>query len=254
MQASTQVVLTPTEAKRLLSKAVLDLDEVKRALDKGILIIHPSSTTIFMMEELGFKYSPKSEHGIWICGHISPRGLCAPRVVLDRVLEIEGYKADQYIFDFVVRKGTPVPYGEESELGKIYEEMDSNGAYVKGVNAIDPDGKLGVLLMARSSGGSIGLTVKMQKEKGFSMIIPIGLEKRITVPLEKAMKAAMKSTKAQGVPCNLWQIHGKVITEVEAFRQLCDVEAIPISGGGVCGAEGAITWVLEGEEEKVDKA
>ena len=254
MKASVQVVLTPTEGKRLLSKAVLNLDEVKRALDKGILIVHPSSTTVFMMEELGFQYSPTSEHGIWICGHISPKGLCAPRVVLDRVLKIEEYKATDYTFDFVVRKGKPVPYGEECQLGPIFEEMDSNGAYIKGVNAIDPEGKVGVLLMARSSGGSIGLAAKKQKEKNFSMIIPVGLEKRISVPLEKAMKAAMGSKKAQGVPCNLWQLHGMIITEVEAFRQLCDVEAIPISGGGVCGAEGAITWVLEGEEQKVEKA
>lgn len=50
-------------------------------------------------------------------------------------------------------------------MGPALEEIDSNGVYVKGVNAIDPEGKVGVLLMARSTGGSIGLTVKKQKEK-----------------------------------------------------------------------------------------
>ncbi|MFX0203848.1 MAG: hypothetical protein ACFFCW_47725, partial [Candidatus Hodarchaeota archaeon] len=252
--SSVQVVLTPTEAKRLLSKAVLNMDEVKRALEESILIIHPSSTTVFMMQELGFKYAPTSEYGIWICGHISPKGLCVPRVLIDTVLETEGYGPSMYPFDFIVRKGKLVPFGEQSALGPALEEIDSNGAYVKGVNLIDPDGKIGVLLMARSTGGSIGLVIKKQKEKNFKMIIPVGLEKRISVPLEKAMKAAMGAKRARGVPCNIWQLQGEIITEVEAFRQLCDVEATPISAGGVCGAEGAIIWVLEGEEENVERA
>jgi hypothetical protein len=64
----------------------------------------------------------------------------------------------------------------------------------------------------------------------------------------------MAVKKAQGIPCSMWRLHGTVITEIEAFRQLCDVEAIPISAGGVCGAEGAIVWVLKGEEKKVEKA
>ena len=68
---SAQIVLTPTESKRLLSRTILKMDSVKRALDSGILIIHPSSTTIFMLDELGFKLSPK---GIWICGHWN--GVC----------------------------------------------------------------------------------------------------------------------------------------------------------------------------------
>lgn len=255
MKESVQVVLTPTEAKRLLSKAVLSMDEVKRALDKSILIVHPSSTTVFMMEELGFKYSPKSEFGIWICGHTKPEGLCGGvRLVMDKLQATDNYGPEMYPYDFIVKKGKPIPFGEKSALGPALEEIDSNGVYVKGVNAIDPEGKVGVLLMARSTGGSIGLTVKKQKEKKFKMIIPVGLEKRITVPLEKAMKAAMAAKRAQGVPCSLWELRGEVITEVEAFRQLCDVEATPISAGGVCGAEGCFIWVLEGEEKKVEKA
>ena len=50
MTLTVQVVITPTEAKRLLSKAVLQLDEVKKALDNGIIAVHPSSTTIFMLD------------------------------------------------------------------------------------------------------------------------------------------------------------------------------------------------------------
>jgi len=247
---NAQVVLTPVESKRLLSKAILNLDEVKRALDSGIVLIHPSSTTIFMLAELGFQLDPK---GIWICGHVSPKGLCISRGMIDALTEIPNYTVDKYPFELCIRKGELVPF-EQGGLGPILEEMTSKDLYVKGVNAIDPEGKCGILLAARSTGGSVGLVLKKQKEKKFKLILPVGMEKRIPIPLDQARKAAIRTQKSQGIPCGMWRIRGKVITEIDAFRQLCDVEAIPISAGGVCGAEGAIIWVLSGEDEKVEKA
>ncbi len=250
MELSAQVVLTPTESKRLLCKAVLSLDEVKRALGEGLLIIHPSSTSIFMLQELGFELP---ERGIWVCGHISPRGLCISRKMLDAVFENPEYGAEHYPFDLIIQKGEMLPF-EKSALGLALNEMNSRDVYVKSVNAIDPEGKLGVLLAARSTGGSIGLVMKKQKEKKFKIIIPVGLEKRITVPLQQAQKAAVRASKAQGIVCGLWQLRGTLITEIEAFRHLFHVEAIPISAGGLEGAEGSIVWLLRGKETNVNKA
>jgi hypothetical protein len=250
MALSAQVVLTPTESKRLLSKAVLALSEVKKALDGGIVVIHPSSTTIFMLGELGYTLP---EGGIWVCGHISPKGLCISRGMLDAVTSTPDYGPEHYPFDLVLQKGKLLPIGA-STLGPTLNKMTAEDVYVKSVNAIDPDGKLGVLLAGRSSGGSIGLVLNRQKQIKFKMIIPVGLEKRISVSLAEAQKAAIKTTKAQGIPCGLWQLRGMLITEVEAFRQLFDVNAIPISAGGIEGAEGAVVWVLEGDDAKVQKA
>lgn len=250
MELHAQVVLTPTEAKRLLSAAVLALDEVKRALDKGIVIVHPSSTTIFMLEELGYEMHPQ---GLWVCGHISPIGLCIARPMIEAVLETPEYGAEKYPFDYVLKNGELLSF-EHGTLGPTLEEMGSKDIYVKSVNAIDPENKLGVLLAARSSGGSIGLVLKKQKEKKFKLLLPVGVEKRIQVPLSKATKAALKTTKAMGIPCSLWRLRGKLITEIEAFKVLFDVEAVPISAGGVSGAEGAVLWVISGEEKKVTEA
>ena len=250
MLSRAQVVVTPTEAKRLLSRAVLNLDEVKKALEEGIVIIHPSSTTIFMLEQLGLELHEKR---IWVCGHISPKGLCISRGMIDTVVGTPGYSDDRYPFDLIIRRGKLLPF-EESALGPVLEEMSSNDVYVKSVNAIDPDGKVGILIAGRSTGGSIGLVLKKQNQKKFRIIVPVGLEKRIPIALEKAMKASLRLKMAQGIPCDLWKFRGKVITEIEAFWQLCGVEAIPVSAGGLCGAEGCIVWVLEGEEKKVEKA
>ena len=186
-----QIVLTPTEAKKLLSKAVLNLDEVKRALDSGMLIVHPSSTTIFMLDELGFTLPSE---GIWICGHISPKGLCISRAMVDAILEIPDYTDEKYPFEFIIQKGKLLPV-EQSALGPALEEMTPDDLYIKGVNAIDPKGRAGILLAARTSGGSIGLVLKKQKEKKFKMILPVGHEKQIPIPLADAQKAAVRTTK-----------------------------------------------------------
>jgi hypothetical protein len=246
MDFRAQVVLTPTESKRLLAKAVLNLPEVQRGLKEGIVILHPSSTTIFMLEQLGH---PMTDERIWICGHISPKGLCMARPIIDTVLGDRAYTAAKYPFDLIIKKGKLLPF-KQPTLGPALEEMDSNDIYVKSVNAIDPEGNAGVLL-AEKRGGSLGLVLTSQKTKNFKMVIPVGVEKRIPIPIGDAISAAAKLDKAQGIPCAIWRLRGEVITEVEAFRGLFDVRATPVSGGGVCGAEGAFTWVLQGEEANV---
>jgi hypothetical protein len=249
MGLKAQVVLTPTEAKRLLSKAVLNLPEVKKALKEGILILHPSSTTIFMLEELGYSLTPER---IWVCGHISPKGLCMARPIIDAVLGTPGFGPAMYPFDLVLKKGELLPF-KNPTLGPALEQMGPEDIYVKGVNILDPEGNAGVLLAERK-GGSLGLVLRQRKAKKFKIIIPVGIEKRIGIPLAKAIKAARDVEKAQGIPCGLWHLRGSLVTEIEAFRALFDVEATPVSAGGLCGAEGAVTWVLQGEEKNVQSA
>ena len=176
MITSTEVVLTPTEAKRLLSKAVLARDEVKKALDQGMLVVHPSSTSIFILEELGLKIPEK---GIWICGHISPKGLCISREVIASRLHLPPMpdleRASSYPFELVIRKGKVIPL-EESALSLVFKQVTSKDVFVKGVNAIDPEGKVGVLL-AGHTGGSIGAILNKQREINFKIIIPYYIKK-----------------------------------------------------------------------------
>jgi hypothetical protein len=173
--------------------------------------------------------------------------------MIDARDEIKDYTPEKYPFDFIIQDGELLPF-EQSSLGPALEAMGPGDVYVKSVNAIDPDKNVGVLLAARSTGGSIGLVLKKQKQKKFKMIIPVGLEKRIPISLNNAIKAALRVKRAQGIPCSIWRLRGKVLTEIEAFKQLFDVDIIPISSGGVCGAEGGIVWVIKGEEKNVENA
>ncbi|MFC1870621.1 MFS transporter [Chloroflexota bacterium] len=69
-----QVSLIPAESKKLIAKAVARLDVVKKALNDGILVMHPSSGTIFLVEEITGQ-SPGTD--IWVCGMIVPKGACS---------------------------------------------------------------------------------------------------------------------------------------------------------------------------------
>jgi hypothetical protein len=49
-------------------------------------------------------------------------------------------------------------------------------------------------------------------------------------------------------------VNAKVITEVEAFRILFSLDAVPVGGGGVNGSEGSVVLVAEGGKEDLNRA
>src|SRR5512137_170837 len=73
-----QVSLIPSESKKLIAKALAEMDEVKRALASGVVVMHPSSSTLFLVEEL-LGRTPETE--VWMCGAITPRAACGDDAV-----------------------------------------------------------------------------------------------------------------------------------------------------------------------------
>jgi hypothetical protein len=49
-------------------------------------------------------------------------------------------------------------------------------------------------------------------------------------------------------------VPGKVVTEVEAIDILSGAKAFVVAAGGLGGAEGAVTLVIRGPDEKVNQA
>ncbi|HUT72400.1 MAG TPA: hypothetical protein VMW89_17155 [Desulfatiglandales bacterium] len=246
-----QIVLTPNESKRLIAKATVSTDAVRDALDNGIVTIHPSSTTYHMVE---FITGEKAE-GIWVIGMICPRGTCVEGLT-QQAFEKDKYQEisdpANFPFSWVFRKGK---LEKGWKLAEILNEMSVGDVYIKGVNALDAHGYLGVLI-ASLAGGTISKAAAAQRRRGFKMIYVAGLEKLVPTTLRHVAKETgrHKTEVAFGIPCGLWTTKGECITEVEAFRILTDVEAIPFAGGGVGGAEGSVVMVLKGEDQKVEKA
>ena len=249
-----QITLTPTESKKLIAKAIANLDSVKRASEVGLLVIHPSSSTFFIVEELTGK-RPKTS--VWVSGVIVPKGAClsgaASRLNISRA-QTGGPKPDEYTHSWVIQGG-------ELTLGislrELFEKMGTEDIYIKGVNTLDPKGTVGILIGSHVERGTIGRVISASRRKGFKLIFPVGLEKLIPVNIEDAAKEAIKTKYyySMGVNCGLLPCkEGMVVTETKAVEILCGAKAIPIAAGGLDGAEGAITMVIKGEKEQVTRA
>jgi hypothetical protein len=249
-----QVNLTPTESKKLMAKAIARMDMVKKAAGEGMIVIHPSSSTYFLSEELTGE-NPGYDN--WVCGSITPKGLCVEMGILSSAPPRDENKAlDPGGFPFqVVIKGEEASTGRS--LASILEEMGPKDVYVKGVNALDMEGNAGVLIGHHSGGGTIGKVLAAQRKTAFQIIWVAGLEKLIPTPIDKAMKALRRPNieYAMGMAVGMVPIKGgTVISEPDAFRILAGCTAIPVAGGGIGGAEGSVTLILEGEEEAVRTA
>lgn len=86
--------------------------------------------------------------------------------------------------------------------------------------------------------------------EGINVLILAGLEKLIPTSIDEAVRkyGRRKVDMAFGAAVGLIPITGKLITEQTAIELLANVKATVIGSGGVCGAEGATTLVVEGEK------
>lgn len=248
-----QVSLTPTESKRLIAKAVANMEVVRKARAEGIVAMHPSTSTYFIVEELTGK---KPETNVWLCGVVVPKGACIERAnerAISTRSSVITRAPEDFSHTWVIQDKT-LTTGKT--LGQLFEVMGPKDVYVKGVNALDASGTVGVLIGNRVEGGTVGRVMAASRRKGFSVIFPAGLEKLIPIPVEVAAKEAIKTDYAysMGINCGLLPCKGITVTEQRAVEILTGATAIPISAGGVGGAEGAVTLVIKGEDEQVRKA
>jgi hypothetical protein len=246
-----QVVLTTAESKKLIAKAIARLDVVQQAAKTGIVALHPSSSTYFIVEEItGSK--PKTNY--WVCGVVAPRGMCVEMAMaLGAGLTPEEESADPGDLSgaWIIEGGQL--QGEE-KLSSLLYRMTPTDVYVKGVNALDQEGNVGILFGLK---GSMGYIQAARKKRNFTIVYPAGLEKLIPLPVKEAAKAA-KLTQydyGMGMPVGLYPCPaGTTVTEVQAIEILSGATAIPIASGGLGGAEGAVTLVVKGKALEVEKA
>jgi hypothetical protein len=246
-----QVILTPAESKKFIAKAVARLDVVKQAVDQGTVVIHPSSSTYFVVEEITGK---EPDTDLWVLGCVVPKGLCRSAGRKGRTPTLDHHRSlkemmNNFPFKWVIKNrqltsGIP--------LKKILEEIGPEDVYIKGCNALDIEGNAGVLF-GHAGGGTIGKVMAAQKKKNFKIILPIGLEKLIPCSISKAAKSTPRTLYkyAMGMTCGLYPVRGRSITEVDAVKLLSGARAVPIASGGLGGAEGAVVLSIEGTDEQV---
>ena len=229
------VVLTPAESRRLLAKAVAALPEVQGAYKNGRLAILSGGTTSFVLEEVtGEKLEP-------------PRfsmGMCADGVL---TMSVEDGRVNGRCF--VEGKMVDVAYPE------FVKTMGKGDAIVKGANAVDATGTLGILL-SNENGGAIGAVFGPASARGIPIIAPVGLEKQVWSVAEAAEGWGQSTLDyVMGVKVGYATVaNALVVTEIQALAFLAGVKARIVGCGGIEGNEGAVILLLEGAAEDFDKA
>jgi hypothetical protein len=225
--------LTSSESKRLLGKAVASLPEVQHAKNNGYLVIGRGSTNGFILEEL-----------------------------MGSPLDKERYIAGQIIKGFLCvlspdRRNKPVTFHKGEALavepGSVMDKLVPGDIMIKGANAVDPFGNVGVL-MAGPGGGTMGQFYMALKAQGVETIYPVGLEKLIP-SVEEAARYGGKLALGRSIGCRVGMAcvpDGRVITEIEAIDSLFGLKAIHYASGGWGGAEGSVSLIVEGEDGQVN--
>jgi hypothetical protein len=245
-----QVVLTPAESKKLIAKAIARLDVVINALNGGTIMLHPSSSTYFIVEELTGERLNTNQ---WVCGVVTPRGMCVEMAMMLGDFTPKEVEVDvgDLPSGWIIKDRKLCP---EMKMSELLDTMTSSDVYIKGINALDTEGNAGILVGYEAS---MGYVLSGWRKKKFHIIYPAGLEKLIPTPIKQAVLEAKpaKYEYAMGLPTGLFPCpKGKTVTEIDAIEILSSATAIPIAAGGLGGAEGAITLVIKGNDEQVKKA
>ena len=231
----TLVVLTPAESKRLLSLAVAQLPEVQHALSHGRLIIGHGTTNACIAQQL--------------LGEPISKWRYSAGVIVDGSLGVT--ENESRLAPVALKQGRRY----EGDWLELLREFDHGDVFIKGGNAIDPDGNVGVLL-GSPVGGTVGQILGIISARGAHLIAPVGLEKMIPDVVEAARHCGIsRLDRCDGVPVGMAVLtNATLITEIEAFELLCGVQAWHIASGGIGGSEGAVTLALSGSREGVAKA
>ena len=232
------MVVRPEEGLRLIGLAVARMPVVQARTRSGRMAIVGGSTTRHVVWSLTGEDPGQDEFAIgWIRDGAlgeTPRAGRGPGPVLFE----EG----------VMRRGWP---------GPLLERFDGEDVYVKGANALDPQGNVAVL-MGSPTGGSIGAAMALLQARGGTLIVPVSLQKLVpSIPAVCGLLGHDRVDRVMGIKVGYMPLmagSATVITEISAFRMLTGVHATLVAAGGVDDCVGASVLHLEGGAEEVERA
>lgn len=238
-----QVVLTAPESRKLIARAVTQLEEVRDALKRSKIVVCTGSISPDILEALGFGPISEEERGLYVCGMIRGEGLCTTD------------------FD-VVRSSTFIERSSlvEKPGREFMKDFGAGDVYIKSPNILDRNGVAGVLAGAPEC-GMVGRMVYGIEECCF--IAPTLLLKSAPVDLyDLAETVTPEDYKRDasgfvryscGMSVNLVPLpeRTKVVTEIEAIEQVFGLSAKPIGMSGVGSGADAVALSVEGPEGDV---
>jgi len=227
-------VVKPSAAKRLIAKGVAAHPLVERALREGTIVITLGTTNAFVAAELT---GEPIDHGAFAAGLIDDRWNLNARLGEAQ--------------DLILRNGKAISIPSD----ELLESLGAGDIIVKGGNAIDPFGVVGVL-MAAPTGGTIGRYLPTALARGIDVLIPISVAKSVHASIVDLASelGSRRMSMGDGLPCGLFPLTGCLMTEIEALDTLFSVRATHVASGGVGTGRGSVSLVFDGEEDDVSNA
>ncbi len=228
-----QITLTVNEAKWIIAEGVAALPDVQKALNSGRIFLKGGTTVSAICQELAGK-------PLRISGRITPLGTRTSHTIDD-----EHHSALIHNGQFA---------GVDHCLAETIESLKDSDVAIIGANAFDRHGNA-ALMYGSPLGGPPGHVISGMMAEIRRVLIPVGWEKFIpgSIPaiISRTGRKAVK--KSIGMAVGLTPIAGRIFTETDAMAVLAHVECTIIGMGGIEGAEGATTLVVEGNQREVDK-
>jgi hypothetical protein len=226
-----QFVLTVSESKRIIAKAVAALPEIQEAMENRTVVVATGTTNAYVLEELWGKKIDKRAYRSGVTTPKEPEK--NPEPVSNKIPDvvfIKGEVASQY------------------DRITIAPDLKKGDIFIKGANSLNYDNDIAGILIGGMDGATIGNTIGHIIGKQVHLIIPVGLEK---LTYEDINELHLIASDEDYEGPRIWPIVGTIITEIEALDILTGVDAYLYSAGGIAGAEGAVRILIEGTEDEV---
>ncbi len=223
--------LHPSASKHMIADAVARLPEVQKALQGGKIFIGHGTTNACVAQILtGNKIDNLEEHA---AGVITQKTAC--------VTESENRK-----IPWCIEKGNVL----DTDWLSFINHFEPGDIFIKGANAVDPYGKVGILI-GDPQGGTIGKSIGILRSRGVQIICPVGLEKMIpSCDLAEKYMGIHKAGPHLGLRLGYMSLaNTRVITEIESIRILFGLDAVQVAAGGVGSMEGSVVLAAESDDE-----
>ncbi len=229
-------VLTVSESKRLIARALKQHPVIMKALNQGTVAIAKGTTNAYVVEEL-------------LGEGIEKRHYCTG--VTRPARGTQGTETTDELPDVVLRNGEIV---EGVSAVEAASEMGPGDVFVKGANAVNYDRKQAGILIGHPTGGTIGAVIGTVIARRAALLIPVGLEKSIPGDLHETYRD-LAAVGEHGEGPTLWPLAGEIFTELEALRlHMAGGRAALIGAGGIAGAEGSVRVAVWGTSDHVVRA
>lgn len=238
-----QFVVTPSAGKRLIAKGIAGHPDVSRALVERTVVVLAGTTNGYVAEELLGRIGQTD--GFSRAGFA--RGITVPPHMTTTQI---GRAPDGHQFpgDVVIIKGKWV---KGKTIFDVVDDLQEGDVILKGANSVDLSRKQAAVLIGHPKCGTIGAILQAVVGRRVSLILPVGLEKRVPSDLNE-LAARVNRPGSKGP--RLLPVPGEVFTEIDALSVLTGVNADVVAAGGIYGAEGAVWLAVWGSDEEMEKA